>query len=166
MSQHAQNAACGESDGLWLPLIEYSVRAGVSLSTIRRKIKTNSIPFRLEKGKYLILYSNGSETASKPSLSMDQPMESEREEAPRRPQPPTPIREKKSQSQNEGDSERWAVPLIERSVKLVSEAFEKTLHEKDERIRLLEQRNQELEERLDELRLLVRVLEEKYEVRY
>ena len=48
------------SVGLWLPLTEYSVRSGVSLSTIRRKIKSNSIPFKLEKGKYLILF-NGSE---------------------------------------------------------------------------------------------------------
>lgn len=45
-----------ESVGQWLPLIEYSIKSGVSLSTIRRKIKSNSIPFRLEKGKYLVLF--------------------------------------------------------------------------------------------------------------
>lgn len=45
-----------ESVGQWLPLIEYSIKTGVSLSTIRRKIKSNSIQFRLEKGKYLILF--------------------------------------------------------------------------------------------------------------
>lgn len=45
-----------ESVGQWLPLIEYSVKSGVSLSTIRRKIKSNSIPYKLEKGKYLILF--------------------------------------------------------------------------------------------------------------
>lgn len=45
-----------ESVGQWLPLIEYSIKSGVSLSTIRRKIKSNSIPFKLEKGKYLILF--------------------------------------------------------------------------------------------------------------
>src|SRR3989338_2212003 len=45
------------ADGVWLPLVEYSLKSGVSLSTIRRKIKTNTIPFRLEKGKYLILFS-------------------------------------------------------------------------------------------------------------
>ena len=64
------------------------------------------------------------------------------------------------------EDEGWAVPLIERAVKMVSDAFEKTLREKDERIRLMEQRGKELEERLNELKLLVRVLEEKYEVRY
>ena len=46
----------GESVGQWLPLIEYSIKSGVSLSTIRRKIKSNSIQFRLEKGKYLIRF--------------------------------------------------------------------------------------------------------------
>ncbi|NBT59120.1 hypothetical protein EBT16_10090 [bacterium] len=45
-----------ESVGQWLPLVEYSIKSGVSLSTIRRKIKSNSISFRLEKGKYLILF--------------------------------------------------------------------------------------------------------------
>ncbi|NBX75428.1 MAG: hypothetical protein EBQ92_02655 [Proteobacteria bacterium] len=45
-----------ESVGQWLPLIEYSIKSGVSLSTIRRKIKSNSIQFKLEKGKYLILF--------------------------------------------------------------------------------------------------------------
>jgi len=45
-----------ESVGQWLPLIEYSMKSGVSLSTIRRKIKANSIPFKREKGKYLILF--------------------------------------------------------------------------------------------------------------
>lgn len=47
-----------ESVGQWLPLIEYSIRSGVSLSTIRRKIKSNTIPFKFEKGKYLILFQN------------------------------------------------------------------------------------------------------------
>ena len=48
-----------ESVGQWLPLIEYSIKSGVSLSTIRRKIKANSIPFKLEKGKYLVFFKSG-----------------------------------------------------------------------------------------------------------
>jgi hypothetical protein len=153
--------ACG-GDGSWLPLTEYSVKSGVSLSTIRRKIKTNSIPFRLEKGKYLIRFSDGTDSLSTPTLPISAPVALFiPEEKPKRaaPTPPPTV----TQSLSE---ERWAVPLIERSVKLVSDAFEKTLHEKDERIRLLEKRSRELEERLNELKLLVRVLEEKYEVRY
>lgn len=48
-----------ESVGQWLPLIEYSMKSGVSLSTIRRKIKANQLSFKLEKGKYLILFNPG-----------------------------------------------------------------------------------------------------------
>ena len=40
--------------GHWIPLVEYSVRNGVSLSTLRRHIKANKIRYRQEEGKYLI----------------------------------------------------------------------------------------------------------------
>ena len=53
---HPVQEVRNESVGQWLPLIEYSIKSGVSLSTIRRKIKSNSIPYKLEKGKYLILF--------------------------------------------------------------------------------------------------------------
>jgi len=52
------------SVGQWLPIIEYSIKSGVSLSTIRRKIKANSIPFKLEKGKYLILLNQNELTSN------------------------------------------------------------------------------------------------------
>ena len=38
----------------WLPLTEYAARTGVSISTLRRKIKASSIDFRLDGGKYLL----------------------------------------------------------------------------------------------------------------
>lgn len=38
----------------WLPLTEYALRSGMSISTLRRKIKANSIEFRMEEGRYLI----------------------------------------------------------------------------------------------------------------
>ena len=46
----------GESNGSWLPLIEYSVRSGLSLSTIRRKIKSHTLTYRMENGRYLIFF--------------------------------------------------------------------------------------------------------------
>jgi hypothetical protein len=49
---------------------------------------------------------------------------------------------------------------------MVSDAFEHTLKEKDERIKLMELRNRELEEHINELRSLVRILEEKFQVQY
>lgn len=38
----------------WLPLTEYAARTGVSISTLRRKIKANAVDFRLDGGKYLL----------------------------------------------------------------------------------------------------------------
>lgn len=39
----------------WLSLTEYSIKHRVSISTLRRRIKTADIQFRLEDGKYMIL---------------------------------------------------------------------------------------------------------------
>ncbi len=39
----------------WLPLAEYSIKHQVSISTLRRRIKTEDIQFRFSDGKYLIL---------------------------------------------------------------------------------------------------------------
>ena len=152
MSQQI-NDACHEGDGLWLPIIEYSVKSGLSLSTIRRKIKSNSIPFRLERGKYLLLFQPGTPAEStetqEPISAYVATTEKVVEEVaePVTPKPRTP-------KTNSSDLE------------MVSGAFEHALNEKEQRIRLLETRNRDLEERLSELRLLVQVLEEKYEVRY
>ena len=38
----------------WLPLTDYAIRSGISISTLRRKIKTNTISFKMEDGRYLI----------------------------------------------------------------------------------------------------------------
>ena len=38
----------------WLPLIDYSAMTGISLSTLRRHIKSNKIKYRFENGKYLL----------------------------------------------------------------------------------------------------------------
>lgn len=38
----------------WLSLTEYALKNGVSISTLRRKIKSNSIVYKMEDGRYLI----------------------------------------------------------------------------------------------------------------
>lgn len=38
----------------WLPLTEYALRSGMSISTLRRKIKSNTIAYKMEEGRYLI----------------------------------------------------------------------------------------------------------------
>lgn len=39
----------------WISLLDYASKKGVSLSTLRRYIKSNKIPFKIEKGRYLLL---------------------------------------------------------------------------------------------------------------
>lgn len=38
----------------WIPLTQYAMESGISISTLRRKIKSNSIAYKLDNGKYLI----------------------------------------------------------------------------------------------------------------
>ncbi|HUP55900.1 MAG TPA: hypothetical protein VM598_00505 [Bdellovibrionota bacterium] len=40
--------------GAWLPLMDYSMRKGVSLSTLRRHIKAGKVQFKVEEGRYLL----------------------------------------------------------------------------------------------------------------
>jgi hypothetical protein len=39
----------------WIPLVEFSVQKGISLSTLRRYIKSNRIPWKLVEGRYLVM---------------------------------------------------------------------------------------------------------------
>lgn len=38
----------------WLTLQEYSIEKGLSISTLRRKIKNNELEYKLENGRYLL----------------------------------------------------------------------------------------------------------------
>lgn len=38
----------------WVPLLEFAIKEGISPSTVRRKIKSGKVVFRLQDGKYLI----------------------------------------------------------------------------------------------------------------
>lgn len=175
MSQHSPEAG-DMSNGSWLPLIEYSVRSGLSLSTIRRKIKSNSLQYRMENGRYLIFFEEGGRTAPRPQTTMPvaPPSSAKWDDEPARPEPfrPEPSRAHESvrfapaPRDGKADEIRPTTSGVDSAVRMVSEAFEHALREKDERILLLEKANRDLEERLLELRLLVKVLEEKYEVRY
>ncbi|MGZ3708655.1 MAG: hypothetical protein ACXWOH_09880 [Bdellovibrionota bacterium] len=44
-----------DTAGEWVPLMDYAIRKNVSLSTLRRHIKANKIPHRVENGRYLLL---------------------------------------------------------------------------------------------------------------
>ena len=42
-------------DNRWISIMDYAVKNDVSLSTIRRYIKSNRITYKKEQGKYLLL---------------------------------------------------------------------------------------------------------------
>ena len=50
-------SATHHDSGTWIPLMDYAMKNGVSLSTLRRYIKAGKIKFKSENGKYLILSS-------------------------------------------------------------------------------------------------------------
>jgi hypothetical protein len=56
-------------NGGWLPLMVYAMRRGVSLSTLRRHIKSNKIQYRVENGRYLLF----DDSASEDTLTMFAP---------------------------------------------------------------------------------------------
>ena len=38
----------------WIPLMDYAIKRGVSLSTLRRHIKANKVLYKVENGRYLL----------------------------------------------------------------------------------------------------------------
>src|SRR4051812_9121327 len=38
----------------WIDLAQFATKFGVSQSTLRRRIRANTIPYRLERGKYFL----------------------------------------------------------------------------------------------------------------
>ena len=50
----------------WIPLMEYAMKKGVSLSTLRRHIKADKVTYRFENGKYLLL-DDGKKSSDGPS---------------------------------------------------------------------------------------------------
>jgi hypothetical protein len=44
-----------ETNDSWLPLMDYSTKHRISVSTLRRRIKANDIRYRFEEGKYFIM---------------------------------------------------------------------------------------------------------------
>lgn len=47
-----------EQEGIWLSITEYSAARGVSVSSIRRYIKSSRVKYKLVDGKYYLLVSD------------------------------------------------------------------------------------------------------------
>lgn len=65
------NAMNKEPD--WIPLMDYAMRYGVSLSTLRRHIKANKIQYKVENGRYLLRSPYSTEVAAAPILTAGAP---------------------------------------------------------------------------------------------
>ena len=64
----------------WIPLTQYSSKYGVSVSTLRRRIKTQKIEFTYGDGKYLLLdmplsHQRKSKALSDPKKAVDRPLD-------------------------------------------------------------------------------------------
>ena len=55
----------------WIQLNDYANKHNISVSTLRRRIKTNKIQFKLEEGKYFILENGPSRVSSEQALTSD-----------------------------------------------------------------------------------------------
>jgi hypothetical protein len=125
------------SDTQWLPLLNYSAKYNVSLSTLRRRIKNNSIGFKLEGGKYFI--ADEAITAEKETVK-SQGIEPNL----------SPLLSTNIQPSYEASVLSSAHKLVEE----LKAAYAKILQEKEEQITLLK-------EEVVDLRMLVRILEDK-----
>lgn len=56
---------------LWVQLNDYANKHNISVSTLRRRIKTNKIQFKLEDGKYFILEDESSRVANEQSRASE-----------------------------------------------------------------------------------------------
>lgn len=66
----------------WISLVEYAHKKGISLSTLRRHIKSGKIPYKVDQGRYLLFDDSDSQTAkTTPSLeSLQLELQQAREE--------------------------------------------------------------------------------------
>jgi predicted DNA-binding transcriptional regulator AlpA len=54
----------------WIPLVEYAHKKGISLSTLRRHIKSGKIPYKVDQGRYLLFDDSDNKTAVAPKASL------------------------------------------------------------------------------------------------
>lgn len=122
----------------WLPLMEYSNKFRVSLSTLRRRIKAGEIEYKFADGKYLI--KDG-------PLNLSSSLEAVA--------PPTPVspqvQTKKEVPANSDNDQFWRA--TQGLLNEIKKAYSLILQEKEEQIL-------QLKEEVADLKTLVRVLEE------
>lgn len=129
----------------WLSLTDYASKYRVSVSTLRRRIKTGSIPYRLDRGRYVVpdealQWDESSPESLQPTLMSAAS--------------PAPL--KKHTSETQGVETGMEEPILSSASRLLNElkrAYTSILQEKEEQII-------HLKEEVSDLKTLVRVLED------
>lgn len=131
----------------WLPLMEYSAKYRVSLSTLRRRIKSGELEHKLSDGKYLIKDA----PASSPSLQKTS-------SKPETIAPPSSVRSQESGAASKEVKDKvvdqdqfWR--STQSLLNEIKKAYSLILQEKEEQIL-------QLKEEVADLKTLVRVLED------
>lgn len=121
----------------WLPITEYSGKYRVSVSTLRRRIKSGEIEYSFKEGKYLLRDS--------PQVVKEQPLPNASVESVQAAPPPSVS----------FDTDSEGSPILATANRLLAEikkAYSQILQEKEEQIMLLK-------EEVTDLRTLAKVLE-------
>lgn len=126
----------------WIPLTEYSRAHGMSISTLRRRIKAGEIEYRLEDGKYMLKDSTSS--ASEPKVSSNIA-----------PPPPFSAATVEAKPASESGAQEF-LAITHELVGEIKKAFSLVLQEKEKQIL-------QLKEEVTDLKTLVRVLEDENE---
>jgi len=150
----------------WLPLVDYSNKYRISISTLRRRIKLDSIPFKLDSGKYYIIDESPDELEGQ--VNHKQSIQSVHSVLTKKKAPPKVFGSSKKNFSDESPGrddhlvttkgvpqERNPEPVFSAANRLLDElkkAYTQILQEKDEQIR-------NLREEISDLKTLVRVLE-------
>lgn len=128
---------------IWLPLTDYSSKYKVSVSTLRRRIKTEDIQFKFDDGKYFIIdepAQQNSQRGHRPSLNSE---------------PPLLVVEKESSSSSASRDEA-ILDTANRLMHELKKAYSQILQEKEEQLL-------HLKGEVSDLKTLVRVLESENE---
>lgn len=131
----------------WLPLTEYAARAGISISTLRRKIKSSAIDYKMDGGKYLIKcdFEEGLENTTPEVLPSGVYFSSDLTQ-------PPPAQVEQESLGREGHGSLRAVDL---------EAQELRWRALDARVSGLVKKIDAFSEQISELKMLVRIFEER-----
>jgi hypothetical protein len=126
---------------MWLSLTEYSNKHKVSISTLRRKIKSTEIEFRLDEGRYMIL---DSDEQAAPEMTPSQTSSLNEQHRPS-------LKSDVFHNANKESGES-VITAANRLLADLKKAYTQVLHDKEEQI-------SELREEISDLKTLIKVLE-------